>query len=352
MKKTLIALAALSSIAGVAQAQSSVTLYGLVDAYVGSRSVTVGGTKTTQTVVNSSGQNKSRFGFRGVEDLGGGLKAVFVLEGGFNTDDGAGNLSGGGLFSRQANVGLTGGFGTVKIGRVYTAYDALRGATNMIYDSNFAITANAWNGGSVADYANRTSNGFSYESPSFGGFSGAFVAGVGEDKNAVGTQTASRNFSLHVKYANGPLMVGYAHQNQKFNGGTTIFSIPSAVAVSTRPARYNLFAASYDFGVAKIVGNYNHAAQDANLAGVPENKDKEYQVGVSVPFGAAAIAAGYARSKSDNTSAKGVGYSILGTYSLSKRTNLYTGLLQTKLTTAAPVTTKVNLFAVGVKHTF
>jgi predicted porin len=354
MKKTLIALAALSSIAGVAQAQSSVTLYGLVDAYVGSKSTTVAGVKTSQTVVDSSGQNNSRFGFRGVEDLGGGLKAIFALEGGFNTDTGAGNTSGASLFGRQANVGLSGGFGTVKIGRVYTAYDALRGATNMIYDSNFAITANTWASG-VVDYANRTNNGFSYETPDFGGFSGGFVAGVGEDKNVGVTQTASHNLSLHVKYANGPLLVGYAHQNQKFNQFTTVSSATPQAGGSTRPAKFNLFAASYDFGVAKVVGNYNLAAQDANVAGTAETKDKEFQVGVSVPFGAAAVAAGYARSKTDNSSRKGVGYSILGTYSLSKRTNLYTGLLQTKLTAPvglATVETKTNQFSVGVKHTF
>lgn len=352
MKKTLIALAALSSIAGVAQAQSSVTLYGLVDAYVGSKSTTtVAGVKTTQTVVDSSGQNNSRFGFRGVEDLGGGMKAIFALEGGFNTDTGAGNTSGASLFGRQANVGLTGGFGTVKIGRVYTAYDALRGATNNVYDSNFAVTANAWGGGLVGDYANRTNNGFSYETPDFSGFSGGFVAGLGEDKNAGGvTQKASHNLSLHIKYANGPLLVGYAHQNQSFNTGSTVSSVTPVVAGS-RAAKYNLFSGSYDFGVAKVVGSYNIATQDTNGAAPVEQKDKEFQFGVSVPFGAAAIATGYARSKADTGPNKGVSYSVLGTYSLSKRTNLYTGLMNTKLTTAAG-STKANQFSVGVKHTF
>lgn len=369
MKKTLIALAALSSIAGVAQAQSSVTLYGLVDAYVGSRSVTAGGVKTTQTVVNSSGQNNSRFGFRGTEDLGGGLKAIFALEGGFNTDDGAGNASGGGLFTRQSNVGLTGGFGTVKLGRVYTAYDALRGATNNVYDSNFAVTGNAWGGISgvaggsrVGDYASRTSNGFSYESPVFSGFSGGVVIGVGEDKTA--NLKASANNSLHIKYANGPLLVGYAIQFEKFNptvnpvvgnnNATINGPATAAIAAGTGRRMYNLFAASYDFGVAKVTGGYNAVKRENATPATDNAKDKEFQVGVSVPFGAAAIATGYARSKTDNSSAKGVSYSILGTYSLSKRTNLYTGLMQTKLTTAAvaPVTNKVNLFAVGVKHTF
>jgi predicted porin len=352
MKKTLIAFAALSAIAGVAQAQSSVTLYGLVDASVGHRDTTVAGTKTSANLINSSGQNNSRFGFRGTEDLGGGLKAIFNMEAGFNTDDGAGNQSGGNLFSRQAFVGLSGGFGTVKLGRLYTAYDALRGATNMVYDTNFATTGTAWGSG-VADYAARTSNGFAYESPVFGGFSGGFVVGTGEDKIAAAppapSSSASRNVSLHIKYANGPLLVGYAHQNQKFNAGTTIAST-TPVGVAVGPVKYNLIAGSYDFGVAKLTGGYNTASQSS-----PSMKDKEFQVGVSVPFGAAALAAGYARSKTDNSVRKGTGLSLLGTYSLSKRTNLYAGVLNTELVTpllATTVTTKVNDYRVGVKHTF
>ena len=98
MKKTLIAFAALSAIAGVAQAQSSVTLYGLVDAYVGQTSVgsapapspNASVAKLKQNVVNGSGQNNSRWGLRGTEDLGGGLKgSVPALEGGFQPDTGA-----------------------------------------------------------------------------------------------------------------------------------------------------------------------------------------------------------------------------------------------------------------------
>ncbi len=349
MKKSLIALAVLAA-SGAAMAQSSVTLYGIVDAYVGQTSTTASGTfatptaaatangaKVKQTVVNSAGFNNSRWGFKGTEDLGNGLKANFVLEGGFATDTGAGV---GDLFGRNANVGLSGNFGAVALGRQYTAYDALRGATNNQYDSNFATTGTVWNNG-VRDYTNRASNSVSYTSPSFSGFSGAVVLGLGENK--VDGLKATKNYSAHLKYANGPILVGYAHQVE--NTRTTVAPIGN-----TADRKYNLFAGSYDFGVAKLTGGYNQAKQ-ANA------EDKEFQVGVNVPFGAAAVSVGYARSKSDITGFngnKGTGVSLLGTYDLSKRTRLYAGLASTKVEAISLATDsyKTTTAGVGVRHAF
>ena len=361
MKKTLIALAALTSIAGVAQAQSSVTLYGIADAFVGSLSDTTRtagvSTKTTNTKIDSGGLASPRFGMRGVEDLGGGLNAVFTLEGGILVDTGAGNQSGGGLFSRQAFVGVNGGFGTVTLGRHLTAYDALRGATN--YSDNALLFSfsqiGAVYGNGVADYTNRTSNSIAYTSPSFGGFSGAVVIGTGEDKTA--TQGASRNNSFHLKYANGPLLVGYAYQNERFNAGTTITgsALTTPIPAGTGQRDYNLFGASYDFGVAKITGSYQAAKQKDSLVPANDGKDKEFQAGVTVPFGAAAVSAGYVRSKSDNTGLKAQGYSLLGTYSLSKRTTLYAGGLSRKFDLAAGALTgteKSTAVVAGLRHNF
>lgn len=367
MKKTLVAFAALSAIAGMAQAQSSVTLYGLVDAYVGqtSKEVTstipgVASAKLKQTAVNGSGQNNSRWGLKGTEDLGGGMKALFVLEGGFQPDTGANatiSNQGGGLFGRQAWVGLSSGFGTVSLGRQYTAYDALRGATNMIYDSNFATTSTVWGTG-IADYQNRASNSVAYTSPDFAGFSGSVVYGAGENKTAA--TDAESNASLMIKYANGPLLVGFAHQREKQVIGGNYFGSGATVGVAAGPVafsstrKYNLLGASYDFGVAKVTGQYNEAKGEIGLT--TSAKDKEFDVGVSVPFGAAAVAAGYSRSKSDasnNTHNKGTGVSLLGTYALSKRTNLYTGFLVTKVQSSNAATeTKASTFGLGVKHLF
>ena len=364
MKKTLIALAALTSIAGVAHAQSSVTLYGLADANVGSYSDTTRtagvSTKTTNTKIDSGGMNTSRFGMRGVEDLGGGLKAVFALEGGINVDTGATNS--GSLFGRQAFVGVDGGFGTVTLGRHLTAYDALRGATNhsdnailFSYSQLRAVYSNgvASNNG-VMDYASRSSNSLAYTSPSFGGFSGALVLGTGEDKTAI--VKASRNNSFHLKYANGPLLVGYAYQNEKFNAGSALSTPGSAVPLGEVAQRdYNLFGASYDFGVAKITGSYQVAKQKDSAVAGNDGKDKEFQAGVTVPFGAAAVSAGYVRSKSDTTGLKAQGFSLLGTYSLSKRTALYAGALTRKFDLDAAALTgteKVTTVAAGLRHSF
>lgn len=336
MKKTLIALAALASFAGIAQAQSSVTLYGIADAYVGRKSDTLRSnalgvtstSKTTQTEIGSGAAYTSRFGMRGVEDLGGGLKALFNLEAGIGLDTGAGNNSGGNLFSRQATVGLGGEFGTVTLGRQLTAYYDLVGATN--HSGNavlFALTQNnqVYSNG-IVDYTLRSSNSVRYATPSFSGFSGAVMVGTGEDKNTPPGASASRNASGHIKYANGPLLVGYAYQNEKFNPGLANFGDTAALSLASTSGQryYNLIGASYDFGVAKITGSYQ-AAKQKNAPGVVDSKDKEFQGGVSVPFGAATVYAGYTRSKSDNTNLKAQGFSLLGTYDLSKRTSLYAG---------------------------
>jgi predicted porin len=120
MKKLFITLAVLAA-SGAAMAQSSVTLYGIADAWVGSSEVKVGGVGTRQNVVDTSGVNGSRWGLRGAEDLGGGMKAIFTLESGINLDTGASG-QGGLLFGRQAFVGLQSGFGTVSLGRQYGGY--------------------------------------------------------------------------------------------------------------------------------------------------------------------------------------------------------------------------------------
>ncbi|MBK5205372.1 MAG: porin, partial [Polaromonas sp.] len=279
---------------------------------------------------------------KGSEDLGGGLRANFGLESGFAMDTGVGNT---GLFERKAIVGLSGGFGSVDVGRNYTAYDALRGATNNMYDSNLATTGDVWNNG-IRDYSNRTSNSVIYNSPNFGGFSGAVAYAFGENKHVATLVPATNNAggdatdtaSLHVKYANGPLLVGYAYQEEKQ---------VAALGASQDKIKYNLVGASYNFGMAKLVGSYNQAKN--NTA-----KDKEFQVGVSVPFGAAAVAAGYSRSESEggltdgNT---GRGFSMVGTYDLSKRTTLYAGFEATKIEQGANTTKKTNV-ATGIRHTF
>jgi predicted porin len=358
MKKSLIALAVLAA-SGAAMAQSSVTLYGRLDASIGQTTedkISAGVvTENDQTRIDQSNLNTTFWGLKGTEDLGGGLTANFKLESGFALDTGVGNT---GLFERTATVGLAGGFGAVNLGRQYTAYDSLRGATNNVWDSNLATTSTVWATG-VADYTNRISNSVRYDSPVFGGISGAVAIGLGENETA--TVDASQSLSLHVKYAAGPLLVGYAHQTQKARvdatgkaeavaslNTTTGVITPAVVATQTVDSKYNLFAASYDLGVAKLTGGYNQAKSGTT-------KDKEYQVGVSMPMGAFTVAAGYSKATSEQTGRAdldGEGYTLVGTYDLSKRTTLYVGYKSTEVETAATTKTEASTFAAGVRHTF
>lgn len=352
MKKSLIALAVLAA-SGAAMAQSSVTLYGIADAYVGSSKTELGNNNgQRQTTVSTSGVNGSRWGLKGSEDLGGGMKAIFTLESGFNLDTGA-QKTPGSIFDRQAYVGLQSGFGTVSVGRQYSAYDNLQGATNQNYDA-FTFNARSGSGNAnggvaangIVDYTNRISNSVAYATPDFGGFSGAVVYGFGENKNTVGNVNgdSTDSASVHIKYANGPILVGYAYQQDKL----------AAIGGVQDKNKYNLVGGSYDFGVAKLTGSYNTVKN--NIL-----KDKEGQIGVSVPFGAAAISAGYARSKSEGAGVErtGKGYSVLATYALSKRTGLYLGAQNTKAyipTAAAALNavaeTKTTTYGLGVRHSF
>ncbi|MBY0467088.1 MAG: porin, partial [Burkholderiales bacterium] len=158
MKKSLIALAALAFV-GAASAQSSVSLYGIADIWVGKPE---GG----KIQAGSGGVNQSRWGIKGSEDLGGGLKAVFNFESGFSLANGA---VAGALFNRVATVGVEGNFGTIKAGQNFTALDDIFGTANSGFDS--ALSANGvWQN----SYTDRAAAQLYYATPEFSGFSGAF----------------------------------------------------------------------------------------------------------------------------------------------------------------------------------
>ena len=392
MKKTLIAFAALSAIAGVAQAQSTVTIYGLLDANLQSLKTNVGGgngiQSLTQTRQDSGALNGSRWGIRVKEDLGGGLAAVGNLESGINLDTGASG-QGGVLFGRRANVGLSGGFGTVTIGRNSSSYDDVSADHAMmaqtIFDpsnvnnGNSAAAAGALAGAANAysltptlaagrglaaaavpflnrnttwvGYNTRFNNSIKYISPNFSGFSGSLMYAFNEDKtNSV---SASKTVSANLKFANGPLVVSGGYQSE----GITAFA-----GSGSKPVLENtLVSVSYDLGVAKIGAGYNRAKYKDISATTGFDAQKEFNLSVAVPLGAATISAGYAQSKGD-TFGKSTGYGIQALYSLSKRTTLYTGLQSTKTfdnlasaaVLAAPGSSvgRVQTFGVGVRHTF
>ena len=335
MKKSLIALAVLAT-TGAAMAQSSVELYGRLDASLASKSTKVNGVKdyatagATKTGIDASNLNTTFWGLRGTEDLGGGLKAIFKLESNFNIDDGS--LDTTGMFAREANVGLSGGFGTVKLGRSSTAYDALISATNHTWNSNINVTGGVFGTG-LAAFTSRHSNSVVYESPVFGGVSGSVSYGFGENKTA--TASAADIVSMQVRYTDGPLLVGLGHQIQESQTAADL--------------KYTLVAGSYNFGPAALTGSYQTTKQSAA-------KDKEYQIGVTVPMGAFAFSVGYADSEAKTAAGvklDGSGYALAGTYNLSKRTTVYVGYESTKVESAGgATTTKVTNLAAGVRHTF
>lgn len=345
MKKNLIALAVLAA-SGVASAQSSVTLYGLVDAYVGSSRVKlsapgVASTSNRQTVVDSGGFNTSRFGLKGSEDLGSGLKANFVLEAGFNVDTGAANnytnpytgATSNAIFGRQSWVGLSGGFGEVRLGKMWTPYDEVKGLGAAAFDANiFAPATGVWVSNS---YQDRPGNALYYATPNVSGFSAAAMYSFGENKTA--TQSAGEIASFNVQYAGGPVAAALAYQTEKEGG-----------ALSANPtAKFTQLNGSYDFGPAKLLAAYGHVKEGSDKA-------KEYQVGVDVPVGAVTLSGGVARSKvtlGAGGEVKSTGFGLAAKYDLSKRTFVYTGLQLAK-NEFAGAEAKTDTFAVGVQHKF
>lgn len=347
MKKSLIALAVLGT-CGAAMAQSSVTLYGMADVWVGrTKNDVVGVGSTSNSVLESGGFNTSRLGFKGSEDLGGGLRANFNLEAALAMDNGT---AGGLRFDRQSWVGLSGGFGEVQLGKPWSPYDDTRSMANDTFNANFASSWSTWVG-----YEDNASNTIRYNTPNFGGFSGAIAYSLGEDRATSPNNSASSVVSASLNYANGPIVVGFAHQSQKVEGANGIDNF--GFITTTGKTTYNLLNGSYDFGVVKLVGGVNQVKASPDGAG--DVKANEWNIGVDVPVGSNfAVGVGYARSKVEAGGAdqyKRTGYSIGAKYNLSKRTFTYAAFNRTKqegIAAAFAGQEKDTLFGVGIQHNF
>lgn len=318
MKKSLIALAAMAFV-GAASAQSSVTLYGVADMWVGKPE----GEKIQS---GSGGLAGSRWGIKGTEDLGGSLKAIFNLEQGFDLGNGsiqnfaAGNAVG---FTRQSTVGLEGGFGTIKLGQNWTSFDDIYGSANSGFDSALSASRGVWKNYWAYSNGNTTSNAqIYYATPVISGFSGAFSTKLAGDETAA----EKKHVAAHVKYESGPMYAGFAYE--KDYGPTKLNNI--------------LLNGSYDLGAVKVMGSYYRTeTPDAT-----NSKINSYQVGADIPVNAAiTVSIGYASSKQVNTTTSN-GFGIAAAYNLSKRTTVYGGLRATN--TAAGR----DFWAVGVNHKF
>jgi predicted porin len=333
MKKSLLALAVLGAFAGVASAQSSVTLYGTVDLnakYV--KNDAAPGATNRRYSLSQDGINSSQLGFRGVEDLGGGLKAGFTLIAGVNADTGTTNSK---FFNRRATVSLLGGFGEVRLGRDYTPtfwnntiFDAF--GTNGLGDSSHVLqigsassygltgaTATAFGTVGVNTTFVRADNSIGYFLPSnIGGVYGQFMAAAAEG----GATAPGRYVGGRIGFAAGPFDIAGAYGQQDLKN----------VGANGKQKTYNI-GASYDLGVVKLMGYFDRDVVNAEYPVVWEGKENRYSLSAVVPIGQSEIHAGYSASKLTNnigiTNDTKVNQFALGyVYNLSKRTAVYTNV--------------------------
>ena len=321
MKKLAIALAVLPAAAAV-QAQSNVTLYGLVDAgveYVNHASPT-GGSVTRLT---SGGMNTSRFGLRGTEDLGGGLKALFQLEGGLFIDNGT---SDGSLFGRQANVGLEGGFGRLVAGRSFTtAYDFMLPFDPMGYSQVYSWatgthgspTATTTPATPVNRYAMTTSasNLLKYQG-TFGGFKVGATYAFGEQPGSTGDSAVAM---LGVGYGAGP--VSAALTVERANGNTAATGGRDKTTSAHAGLAYTIS------GAWAVKAGYRYFKRDnvatANLRGDTMWAGVNWQATPALGLTAAVYHVNVKDTSLGLPEADPTLYVLRAKYALSKRTDLY-----------------------------
>lgn len=352
MKKSLIALAVMAA-AGAASAQSSVTLFGIVDATLQWSKSSGEPNGDTRFRVTNSGYNSSRLGFRGTEDLGGGMSASFWLEAGINNDDGTGTSAAGGLqFNRRSTVSLAGNWGEVRIGRDYTPQ-----FWNLTVFDPFGTNGAGTTVTTAANLSTRLNNTIGYFLPrNLGGFYGQVMYGENELANTSALVDSGTHFGARFGYAAGPfnVAVGFGRSQDMVAGATF---------VGDRDA-WNV-GGQWDFGVAKLMGQYAQLEDDSAEV-------KSWLIGALMPVGAGEIRASFSQAKTEVAGADpkvrrfAVGY----VHNLSKRTAVYTTFAHTRAdnSMAAPAGMiglynsanggatgaggKTNVIDFGVRHSF
>ena len=315
MKKSLIALAVLAA-SGAAMAQSSVTLFGIVDtnfSYIDG----IGNDNESKYGLGTSGNATSRLGFRGVEDLGGGLKAGFWLEGEIFGDDGN---SKGFDFKRRSTVSLAGGFGEVRLGRdqvpsytKFISYDVFGqvGIGQFMGWSDWATNSDVGTTVSTADASNvRSSNMISYYTPNFGGLTAGL--GYGFDEQTTGKD--GRYVGGYVAYDNGPLSLAASYDQRDL----LVNGLVAGSAVLDRDT-FTL-GGSYNLNVVKL----NAIVQQSKYKALGESeKVNAYALGVSAPVGAGEVKLQYALYDNKIIESKAHHISLGYVHNLSKRTAVY-----------------------------
>lgn len=382
MKKTLIAAALLAGFAGAAQAETQVTLYGIVDLGVGYQKIKANGNSASKFGMNSGNQSGSRWGLRGTEDLGSGTRAVFTLESGFTANDGR-SAQNGRLFGRQATVGLANdAWGQFDLGRQTNIASKYFGSIDP-FGASFGL-ANIGHGFSSAN-TTRYDNMVMYQTPSYSGFqvgagysfntSNGLAGGFGNAGSGSGFRTNNNNRAITagLRYVNGPVNVAAAYDQLNPAGN-------QLAGNSTAKIRSYLVGGSFDFEVMKLAAAWGQTrngwiqSQGANVLGGSLDtgtavlgfgdgrsakgfRAASYMVGATVPMGAATNLFGsWQRIDPKNSNLTGDDetsnvYSLGMTYDLSKRTNLYAyGNYTTDYAFQDGV--KATTGIVGVRHRF
>jgi predicted porin len=354
LKKLLLSAALGAAFASPAFAQTNVTVSGLVDNYAGS--VRMSGDTGKTSAVNSGGLTTSWIGFKGTEDLGGGLKANFALTSFLRTDTGEfgrfpGNET---LFSRDAHVGLSGGFGAVSLGRdlapnflptiLFNPFGDSFAFSPLILHADVPLfNKSGWTNSLAGDTG--WSNEIMYTTPSFGGLTANLHYQLGE----VPGDNGKKNVGANLLYFSGPLSLTAFYHNVKVNN-----PLPGAAGVvQTSPLGANaarqsawMVGGSYDFAVAKLFATYGKTSHDIPM------DDKTLSLGVSVPAGGGKVLAAWAQTKRNGAAVgadqkrntASVGYD----YDLSKRTDLYAIYMNDRITNQD----SGNSLGVGIRHRF
>jgi predicted porin len=336
MTKRILAMALMAGCACAAQADNlNVTTYGIAD--VGFQRDSGGNAAGPTKTVTSGGESASRLGFKGREDLGHGMAAIFTIEAGILMDTGASD-QGGLPFGRQTFVGLQTPAGTVRLGRMY----------NPLYEARH--TFDPFDSGFGGDYARlfinggkRDNNAIVYDAPAI--LDGVAVQALYALGEQPGDAAKGRQMGMSFGYKKGPIDFKLAWDATNNN------PVSPAPLVTTRSTAAG---GSYKFPLLKV---FAVAQVNSSTAAVPLDT-RDYLLGVSVPFGASTVIASYIRhdncAAADSDSRQvAVGY----IYALSKRTNLYTSYVRLENERLAKLQTAVlggtdRLFTAGIRHFF
>lgn len=340
MKKKSLAIALLSLLPlAAAHAQTSVQIYGIADASIGIEDTDAPG-EDRRTVIGSGTQSTSRIGFRGTEDLGNGLKALFNLEAGVAMDTGAGDSAG--LFQRRAVVGLQGSFGTITVGREYSPVAAVAQSADPLGHTFYGSTLTGFGANRLT---RRLSNSVNYKSEALSGFTvlASYAAGERQTNDPSGSLVGAA-----VEYKNGPLYLGAGYQQTE--------------RLATGDDKEFTAGAGYTFGAFDLRAAYMEADWEG-----PNNEYKFITLGGSYTAGPNKFFASLHQQKLE-TGAKGNGFSLGYSYTLSKRTNLYSSYAHVRNNgraafgigsaggVFAPPATALgadpSVFNVGVRHMF